>query len=67
MDAIIHISWVVYYEFDGWKFEYDRRKPLAPWPVKNDLEPKAKAGVKFYEMFAKFAGLSISEQERYRI
>ena len=67
MSAIIHISWVIYYEFDGWKFEYDRRKPFGPWPVKNDLEPKARAGAKFYEMFAKFSELSVLEQERYRI
>ena len=67
MGAIIHISRAIYYEFDGWKFEYDRSKPFGPWPVKNDLEPKSRAGEKFYEMFAKFSELSVLEQERYRI
>jgi hypothetical protein len=61
------ISWCRYYEFEGWKFEWSRTKPFGPWPVKNDLEPRARCGKKFYEMFARFSGLSIEEQEQHRI
>lgn len=64
---IIHITIPVFYEFEGWKFEYDRRKPFGPWPLKNDLEPKAKAGRKFYQMFGRFNALSIEDQESHRI
>lgn len=64
---IINITVPVFYEFEGWKFEYDRRKPFGPWPLKNDLEPRARAGRKFYQMFGRFSALSRDEQESHRI
>ena len=67
MEPIIHITFAVFYEFNGWKFEYDRRKPFGPWPVKNDFEPRARAGKKFYSMFAEFYDMPIEQQEKYRL
>ena len=67
MDALIHISISKFYEFEGWKFEYDRNKPLGPWPLKKDLEPRARAGRKFYDMFFRFNLLTEDEQEKLRI
>lgn len=67
MSAIIHISMPTFYEFEGWIFEYSRTKPFGPWPCKKDLEPRAVAGKKFYDMFGRFSDLPEHEQERYRI
>jgi len=64
---IIHITYQIIYEFNGWLFEYDRRKPFGPWPLKKDLEPRSRAGKKFYEMFEGFSSLAEVEQEKYRI
>lgn len=55
------------YEFDGWYFEYHRTKPFLPWPCKKDLEPRKRAGNKFFEMFERFSNLSIEEQENHRV
>jgi len=62
MTPIIFISTETYYEFEGWKFEYSRTKPFGPWPVKNDLEPRKKAGRKFYAMFDRFINLPVEQQ-----
>jgi hypothetical protein len=67
MNPIIHISPLVAFEFEGWFFEYDDRKPFGPWPLKKDLEPRARAGNKFYEMFGRFSGLSDTEKKQFRI
>lgn len=67
MDWLIHITTTKFYEFEGWKFEYDRHKPISPWPLKKDLEPRARAGYKFYDMFFRFQLLTIEEQEKLRI
>lgn len=67
MAVIIHISMPTFYEFEGWTFEYSRNKPFGPWPVKKDLEPRARAGKKFYDMFDRFAHLTEREQERYKL
>lgn len=64
---IIHISVPTFYEFEEWKFEWSRTKPFGPWPVKNDLEPRARAGDKFYAMFGRFLELSEKEQDKYII
>lgn len=64
---IIHVTLIIMYEFEGWKFEYDRRKPFGPWPLKNNLEPRARAGRKFYSMFGRFIELPETEQEKHRI
>ena len=66
-DIIIHVSIPVFYEFEGWIFEYSRTKPFGPWPCKKYFEPRAKAGKRFYEMFGKFIDLPENEQELYRI
>jgi len=65
--TIIHISIAKFYEFEGWKFEYQRSKPFPPWPVKKDLELRKRAGNKFFDMFGRFSELSIDEQEKRRI
>jgi hypothetical protein len=57
----------VFYKYDGWKFEYSRNKPFGPWPVKNDLEQKKKAGKKFYAMFERFSALPIDKQNELEI
>ena len=67
MDALIHISFLKIFEFEGWKFEYQASKPFGPWPVKNDLEPRARAGKKFYEMFDRFNLLTDEQQNQLRI
>lgn len=64
---IIHVSLPTFYEFEGWYFEYSRTKPFGPWPMKKNLEPRARAGRKFYQMFGRFLELSEEEQERRRI
>lgn len=61
---MIHISIQTFYQFEGWKFEYSRTKPFGPWPLKNDLEPRARAGDKFYDMFYRFMELSKEEQDK---
>jgi len=67
MNLIVHVSIPTLYEYEGWKFEYSRRNPFGPWPVKNNLKPRKYAGKKFYAMFERFYVLSIAEQESYRI
>lgn len=65
--SIIHISHSVIFKYDGWVFEYHRNKPFPPWPLKKDLEPRARAGRNFWYMFGRFSELSIEEQEKFRI
>lgn len=65
--AIIHISWECIYEFEGWTFDYDRRKPFGPWPQKKNGDPRKRAGRKFYDMFSRFNVLTLEQQEEHRI
>ena len=65
--AIIHVSFIQIYEYKGWRFEYDRRKPFGPWPLKKDDEPRARAGIKFYRMFGEFNLMSDEQQETFRV
>lgn len=65
--AIIHITVPVIFSFDGWVFEYDRRKPFGPWPLKLDGEPRKRAGKRFYAAFGRFSELSLEEQEKCRV
>ena len=67
MSVIVHISMPVFYQFEGWLFEYDRRKPFGPWPLKKGFEPRARAGKRFYDMFERFCDLPESVQERHRL
>ena len=64
---IIHVSYARFYKFEGWVFEWNRNKPFGPWPCKKDLEPRKRAGRKFYSMFGRFQELSEDEQENYRL
>jgi hypothetical protein len=63
---IIHIATQKVYKFEGWLIEYDRNKPLGPWPLKKDYELRERAGKKFYEVFSRFLELSIKDQEKLR-
>jgi len=54
------------YKYNNVLFEYDRNKPLTPWPLRKDFEPKKKVGRKFYEGIADFLDLSVEEQEYFR-
>ena len=67
MNPFIHISFQVVFSFEGWLFEYDRRKPHGPWPLKKDYEPRLRAGDKFYSMFGRFLELSIDDQDTHRL
>ena len=67
MQPIVHVSFPVFYAFEGWVFEYDRRKPFGPWPCKKDMEPRARAGAKFYAMMGRFLDLPVAQQEEHRI
>lgn len=64
---IIHISFAKFYRFEGWVFEWDRGKPFGPWPCKADLEPRKRAGKKFYDVFGRFSDLTVQQQEACRI
>jgi hypothetical protein len=63
---VIHITRARFYRFEGWTFEWHRNKPFGPWPCKKDLEPRKRAGRRFYAMFTRFHALSEVEQERCR-
>ena len=64
---IVNVSIPTFYEFEGWIFEYSRSKPFGPWPCRKNLDPKAKAGKKFYDMFGRFITLPEHEQETHEI
>jgi hypothetical protein len=64
---VIRASHVHAYEFQGWVFEYYRSKPISPWPLKKNLEPKLKAGRQFYRVLAEFKNLALQDQEQFRI
>ena len=67
MSSRRHISGFVcgprIYEYDGWLFEYSQSN--GPWPIKNDGEPRVKAGTAFFEMFDRF--LKLEDKESYRV
>ena len=68
MNDIIHIpimpmAIMPIYKFEDWLFEYSRTKPLEPWPLCKDYEPRKRAGKKFYEMLGRFLELSEEEQK----
>lgn len=53
------------YEYKGWIFEFHRY--LGPWPLRKDLEPRARAGKKFWDLFGEFYDLPESEQKKFRL
>ena len=52
------------YKYKGWLFE---RGPMWYWPLKKNLEARARAGRKFYSILQEFVNLPENEQETYRI
>jgi len=54
------------YKFEDWIFEYNPHRS-QPWPLKKDLEPRKRAGNKFYSMLHKFMDLQEKEQKKYQI
>jgi len=53
------------YEFEGWIFECGYMS--GPWPLRKDLEPRKRAGRKFWKMFERFDALSDKAKSTYRI
>jgi hypothetical protein len=53
------------YEYDGVVFEYSETGMIGPWPMRKDGSPKARAGKKFHDTFAKWSALP--DKESYRI
>ena len=62
-----HISFRTLYRYAGYRFYYDKGKPYSPWPLKKDLEPRARSGVKFYKSIMPFLRMPAEEQEKYRV
>jgi hypothetical protein len=53
------------YEYEGWFFEVT---PYGgPWPLKNNGNPRKRAGNTFYSMYEKFDKLSKKEKLKYRV
>lgn len=53
------------YTFEGWTFEI---RPIGPpWPLKDNGDPRKKAGWKFYDAVERFSLLPRSERETCRI
>lgn len=53
------------YRYHGWTFEYPAY--CAPWPCKQDGDPRARAGRRFYTIIAQFNRLTPSKKARCRI
>jgi len=52
------------YKFNGWVFDYGH---TGCWPLKKDLEPRKRAGRKFYSDLSEFFDLDKVGKEEYRI
>ena len=63
----LRLTCLNFYTYKGWTFEWKKDWPVGPWPCKKDLELRAKAGRKFWDMFQEFSELSDEEQEQYRV
>lgn len=53
------------YEFEGWLFEWHHY--CGPWPLRKDLELRARAGRKFWAMYDRFRALPEAEREQHRV
>ena len=53
------------YEYKGWVFEDSMSN--GPWPLKKDLEPRKRAGRKFWGVYASFLDIPEDEREQYRV
>lgn len=51
------------YFYKGWIIEFHWF--WGPWPLKKTLEPKAKAGKKFWEIWSEFDKLSADDKKQY--
>lgn len=51
------------YEYKGWIFEFN--KNVGCWPLRNDMEPRKRAGRKFYAMIGEF--LEEPDREQFRV
>lgn len=54
------------YSFEGWTFE-DADMMAGPWPLKQNGDPRAKAGRQFYQMWTRFDALTESERATCRV
>jgi hypothetical protein len=54
------------YRFEGWTFE-DASNSCGPWPLKQNGDPRAKAGRQFYKMWGRFDVLPKAEKEKHRV
>lgn len=53
------------YKYKNWLFEY---KPhTGAWPLKQDGEPRKRAGMVFWSLLDEFLHLPEAEQHKYRI
>ena len=55
------------YTFEGWTFEDAGGRSGFAWPLKQNGDPRAKAGRQFYQMWKRFDALSKSEKEKLRV
>lgn len=62
---LIHISFAKIYKFKGWLFEHHRY--LGGWPLTKDLEPRKRAGDKFWLVYSEFYSLNSKDKENYRV
>lgn len=53
------------YEYKGVTFEMGYS--TLPWPRKKNMEPKKRAGIKFFELIDEFCTLTDDEQAKYKI
>jgi hypothetical protein len=51
------------FEYKGWLFEYNNF--IGPWPLKKDLEPRKRAGKKFWNIWDSFSKLPENEKRQY--
>ena len=52
------------YEYKGWLFEYGH---AGCWPLRNDGEPRKRAGRKFWAIVADWQSLTEDEQKQTRV
>jgi hypothetical protein len=55
------------YTFEGWTFENAGSRSGFPWPLKQNGDPRAKAGRQFYQMWKRFDALPKAEKEKHRL
>jgi|GEM_PF-2140141 len=66
-DVIVCLATYDVYNFNGWTFEWRRGRPISPWPLKLNGEPRACAGSKFYNDIEPFFKLNNIEQDKFMV